>query len=210
MTQNSWSDDQLEYKSEGIRSALNYGPIDSIGGVEFLERYMRSNCPPVELVVVPDDKLPYSEAEAYPAINMIKLRKSTNDALVNGSARAKFIVVEEICHLILKHDGAMHRTVANDNFARASARKRMQEREAKFLAASIIAPQKAAAALDTAEEISSHFGLSMEAARIRFEQTDVARRKRTGKRKQFSKEIVSAIRKLEGITGYRVKTFDGL
>jgi hypothetical protein len=198
------TEDQLEYAAEHIRKSLGYGPTECIHGSEFLARYVQQMNPSLQFNVVPDKELPFAEAEAYPAQNMIRVRKSTYDHFMTGDARSKMIVVEEVCHIMRKHEGAMHRTVGNDNFARANPHKGAQEREAKYLAAAIIAPQQAAVALDNFEAISQHFGMSAQSAKIRFEQTGKIRRKTAGQPRLFSAQTIEKVRKLEEITGYRI------
>jgi predicted transcriptional regulator len=201
------TEEKLEYRAEHLRTALGYRESDEMNPLEFIERFKRYWRPQFTFEVVEDNALPYSEAEAAPCHHHVKMRQSTYDALVDGDRRAGFIVIEEICHIVLKHDGTMHRTMGRDFFAKASARKGAQEREAKYMAAAVIAPYGIVEKIDSLPELQGKPGLSTEAARIRFGQVQDIKRKRNGQLRPFTPKIIEEIRILEAKTGIRVNTF---
>jgi hypothetical protein len=201
------SPEQLDYAVHQIREALGYSKDERISGPEFLARYRKDNMN-LRIVEVDDCELPNSAAEALPSERKIVIRKSTLSDFHCGDRRAAFIVIEELMHDCLRHQGVMHRTIGKDVFAPQGSLKKRQEQEARYAAGAILAPTGAAVECETPEQISERFGLSAEAAKVRFDQVGTLRRRQRGEMRQFSARIVESVRQLEQETGHRLRTFD--
>src|SRR5688572_21628145 len=92
----------LEAIAARLRKAGGIEDTKSFHVLDFFER-LKPIFPGLKLVSIGDELLPDAEAEANAATNTILIRESTLENAANWKSRARFILVEEICHIALGH-----------------------------------------------------------------------------------------------------------
>lgn len=131
---------------------------------------------------VPDHELPESEAmtEFAPGVVTITARESVHDKAVVGDGRARMTLSHEIGHAVMHEGSPKHRhinAVGTTRLSKISASE-SAEHQAKVFAAAFLIDYAVAATLASPEDISIHFGISLEAAKICFEQVTRAPKRR--------------------------------
>lgn len=131
--------------------------------------------PGLRLVPVSNDELPHCEAEADCVRKVISVRQSVYDACLEGEPRARMTLAHELGHIALGHTGIRYRKTGEMYRGPVDRRVRHEESEAKQFAAVFLAPTYLARECKSIEEIGEKFGISDEAANIRFGQVAEAR-----------------------------------
>jgi Zn-dependent peptidase ImmA (M78 family) len=145
------------------------GPSSNI--LETLEK-IRRIFPKLRIRVVADELLPDDEARAYPKRWLIKIRKGMHEGLLRGDARARWSLAHELAHILLQHP----RSVLPRSRGIDSTDK--YEREANLFAATFLAPYERAERCTTPVQIRDSFGISLPAAKFRFEELKRDRHRR--------------------------------
>ena len=158
----------------------------------------------LKFVVVPDSRLPHAEAEANSATHTILIRESTYEAAVNWRPRERFIVAEELCHIALNHSGPRHRNCAGRPVG-YSYSERQDEREARIMAAFLLAPTELAQHCTSKSEVKDQFLMSNQAAEIRWEQLERHRRHKAGQKRQLPLGVIDFLR-IQRSKGFRIQT----
>ncbi|MDE1973378.1 MAG: ImmA/IrrE family metallo-endopeptidase, partial [Hyphomicrobiales bacterium] len=177
--------------------------VKSFHVLDFFER-LKPIFPGLKLVSVRDESLPGAEAEANAATNTILIRESTLEGAANWERRARFILLEEICHIALGHTGPRHRNCEGrpTGFTRSE---RKDEAEARKLAALILMPTELVMQCCSAREIHEQFMVSAEAAQIRWEEVERIRRQRAGQNRPLPPNVADFLREAKK-RGHRITT----
>jgi hypothetical protein len=143
---------------------------------------------------VPDDQMPHAEAHWYSDDHCVSMRESVFIGMQRGEPRARMTVAHELCHYLLKHKGYLNRSTQKTVSEISSDRVRRQEREAKRMAAALLAPEHLVSENATAEQISEIFELSTEAAIYRVEEIARIRRRRRGEKRSVPPSIIDYLK----------------
>lgn len=182
----------LEAIATRLRKAGRIEGDKSFHVLDFFER-MKLIFPGLKLVSIGDELLPGAEAEANAATNTILIRESTLEGAANSQRRARFILLEEICHIALGHTGPRHRNCEGrpTGFTRSE---RKDETEARKLAALILMPTELVMECCSAREIQEQFMVSAEAAQIRWEEVELIRRQKSGQKRPLPPGVADFLR----------------
>jgi hypothetical protein len=186
----SFSD--LEAIALRLRKAGGVNGVKAFHVLDFFER-LKSVFPGLKLVPVQDELLPGALAEANAATNTILIRQSTLEDAANWQQRARFVFVEEICHIALGHTGPRHRNCGNRPTGFTPSERR-DEAEARKLAALILMPTEFAIDCCSLQEIQDQFIVSAEAAQIRWEEIERTRRQRSGQKRRLPSGVADFLR----------------
>src|SRR4051812_17835670 len=88
----------LESIATRLRKAGGIERVKSFHVLDFFD-LLKPIFPGLKLVPVADESLPGVDAEANAATNTILIRQSTLEGAANWERRARFILLEEICHI---------------------------------------------------------------------------------------------------------------
>lgn len=158
---------EIKGRARGLRRSLQ---IDELHAPDLIAVLMciTTVLPEFRFKVVSDAKLRSAEARAYPQEYLIKLTKSTFNAVkTHGDRRARWTIAQELGHIVLEHPKAPYRKRPGKAFKRAD---RLLESEANLFAAELLAPTHLARNCCTADEIRARFQISHDAAKIRLEE----------------------------------------
>ena len=182
----------LEAIASRLRKAGGVQDVKAFHVLDFFER-LKAIFRGLKLVPVQDELLPGALAEANAATNTILIRQSTLEDAANWQRRARFVFIEEICHIALGHTGPRHRNCGSRpiGFTRSERR---DEAEARKLAALILMPTEFAIECSSLQEIQDQFIVSDEAAQIRWEAIERTRRQRSGQKRPLPPGIADFLR----------------
>lgn len=122
--------------------------------------------PGLRLVRVLDNELRECEAQADCYERTITVQESVYQACLRGEPRARMTIAHELGHIALGHSGTRNR----QKLGLDTRDERREETEAWHFARTLLAPTYMAVSCNTADQLSSRFGLSDDAAEIRFVQ----------------------------------------
>ena len=154
---------------------------------------------------VPDHELPASEAQWDSANMLVRMRESVFVGMQRNEPRARMTVAHELSHYLHGHKGLFHRKAGILISDISIASVRHEESEAKRTGPIILAPEYLTPEGTSAEEISSMFGLSDEAALYRYEEVERIRRRRKGERRPLPQSIIDYLREARR-RGHPVRT----
>jgi Zn-dependent peptidase ImmA (M78 family) len=129
---------------------------------------------------VPDPEFKNTEAQWDSDKKLLRIRESTFQAMQRREPHAQMTLAHEFAHVACGHKGIRNRNETKNISERAMADVRREEREAFRVASALLAPSDRIAAQDTAEDIANRFGMSLSAARIRFQEVAELRRRAGG------------------------------
>lgn len=198
--------DELEQFAVRIRRAAGLENVGTFDVIEVVEQRFPKIYPGLKLIRVPDEQLPHAEAEANSSTNTILIRESIYQQAKNWNPRARLIVMEEFCHIALRHTGPRFRRHATQGKIYCQTEKR-DEHEARQLAALLLAPTALAKECASAEEIEARFYLSAEASEYRWDEVQRAKRRESGKPRELPPGVVDFLREQKR-KGYPVKSLD--
>jgi hypothetical protein len=178
---------ELESIAARLRCAADMDTSWTIDIFSFIER-LASLFPGLKLVPVPDEKLPHAKAEANSATNTILVRESIVER-AGWNSTSRFILVEEVCHIALGHVGPRYRRDARNQKIFSESEQR-DEREARRLAALILAPTKFAKQCNSREELAEKFGLGKTASEIRWSEIQAVQRREEGKPRDLPPDVL--------------------
>jgi Zn-dependent peptidase ImmA (M78 family) len=173
--------------------------------LQFVEN-LAEKFPGLKIVPVPDDRLPHARAEANAATNTILGQESLIEAAAHGRHDARFVIVEEVCHIALGHKGPRFRRSDHNQRIYSDSEKR-DEREARYLAALVLAPPELARECRCAHEIAQQFGISEQAAEIRWQEVQAEERGRLGLKRELPEGVIDFLRERRE-RGERVTALD--
>jgi Zn-dependent peptidase ImmA (M78 family) len=180
-----FTDDEWEEIARRWRQAASMADavlMDAPAFVRWLKRqgYIK------DYVCVPDEQLPTSEGKYDPDKGIIFYRLSIWNAGEKGDPHARWTLIHEASHVILRHKEVRFRANASIN-NRLSRRTGQDEIAVNRLTASILAPfEKAEYKPDmTVEEIQEKFGLSRQAATKRLAEYARMFRQKSGIRREL-------------------------
>ena len=182
----------LEAIALRLRKAGGVGDVKAFHVLDFFER-LKAIFPGLKLVPVQDELLQGALAEANAATNTILIRQSTLEDAANWQRRARFVFVEEICHIALGHTGPRHRNCGGRPIGFTPSERR-DETEARKLAALILMPTEFAIECCSLQEIQDQFIVSAEAAQIRWEEIERTRRQRSGQKRRLPPGVADFLR----------------
>jgi Zn-dependent peptidase ImmA (M78 family) len=139
--------------------------------------------------------------------NTLSVRESVFCDLQAGKPRARFTIAHELGHYILGHDGIRRRNP--DKFLYVDAKERAEESEADLFASYFLVPTELALDLDTAQDISDRFQVSMPMAEIAFARVSSVKRKKKGEYRRPPQGVIDFLQEARK-KGYEVRsTIDG-
>lgn len=108
----------------------------------------------------------------------IEIRKDVFYAANEGrqEGRARYSIFHEVVHALSGHAGQFYRDVSRDNIPKYARRLREVEAETDRVTAALIAPKHLIQLTDSVDDIAFKFGLSRQAASIRFDEVRGIRR----------------------------------
>ena len=173
--------EQLEYRARKLKDAYGFQSEQILDVRLLLARYLDKHTNLNFRIVEDWELLPNVEAQTYPLGNSIKIGKSLYDKFVAGDYRSELIVLEELAHYLFQHSGIRNRW-KGDRDPTVSPRSihSAEEWQAKYFAVALKAPIDQAAKCSSAQEIAMRFGLSAQAATLRYEEAQRYKRQLTG------------------------------
>ena len=204
MKRNPYNQQQLAQIAKRLRHA---GKIERQRAFDVLEfiKTIAAIFPGLKIVPVLDDKLPFRQAEANSATNTVIVRQSLITRLENWDPTARFIMIEEFCHIALGHTGPRYRRDATCSKI-YSPSEQQDEREARHLAALMLAPTELVGDLFPGE-IAAQFGLSEQASEIRWEEVQTVKRRELGIRRELPSNVIDFLREKQR-QGHRITALD--
>lgn len=185
--------DELEQIAARIRCGAGLENVGTFDVIEAVEHRLPKIFPGLKLIRVSDEQLPHAEAEANSSTNTILIRESTYQLAKDWRPRARLIVMEEVCHIALGHNGPRFRRHPTQGKIWGAAEKR-DEHEARQLAALLLAPTSLAKECSSPEEIAERFFLSAEASEYRWGEVQRAKRRETGKPRDLPPGVIDLLR----------------
>jgi Zn-dependent peptidase ImmA (M78 family) len=146
---------------------------------------------------IPDHEMTDVEAQWDSEKFVLRMRESVFVGMQRGEPRACMTVWHELSHMILKHEGILNRRAVRSGAEVAVARIRIQESEARRLAAVLMAPEHLASDEVTVDGLREMFGLSDEAAIYRKEEIEAVRRRRRGEKRPLPQSVVDFLREAQ-------------
>lgn len=198
--------DELEEIAGRIRHRLRLLAVSTFDVIEVTENRLPEIFPGLKLIRVPNERLPHAEAEANSSTNSILVRESVYQQAKDWNPKARFIVMEEVCHIALGHNGPRFRRHPTQGAICGSAERR-DEREARQLAALLLAPTAFAQECASPEEIAERFFLSAEASEYRWLEVQRAKRLAAGRRRELPPDIIDFLKEQKR-RGYRVTSIE--
>jgi hypothetical protein len=101
--------DELEEIAGRLRQRVRLESVGTFDVLDVVENRLPEIFPGLKLIRVPDERLPHAEAEANSSTNTIVVRESLYRQAKDWNPRARLIVMEEICHIALGHNGPRFR-----------------------------------------------------------------------------------------------------
>jgi Zn-dependent peptidase ImmA (M78 family) len=160
---------ELEEQARRLRQRLGIDVLWTPDMINVLHK-LHEVFPEFELVRVLDDDLPDCEAKADFYQCKITIRESVYQDCVKGDPRARMTVAHEIAHLALAHAGTRYRRAHQIDDGYRSRNIDHEEAEARRFAGVFLVPTYLARNCKSAGEIAEKFGVSAQAAEIRFDQ----------------------------------------
>lgn len=197
---------ELESIASRIRRTAGIEFVRTFDVVDFIETGLATTFPGLRLVRVSDDQLPHADAEANSSTNTILVKESIYQRAKDWNPRARFILVEEVCHIALGHKGPRYRRSAS-NARIYSNSERQDESEARQLAALILAPTSLAKNSRSIDELAEQFQISHEAARYRWSELEAYRRRASGKKRELPQGIIDFLKE-QRRRGHKVTALD--
>jgi Zn-dependent peptidase ImmA (M78 family) len=157
---------EIEEVARRLRIKLNVDRLERPALINIFEKGLNDLYPDLRLIRVLDEQLPESEARTDCYEQTITVRESVYQACLRGEARARMTLAHELGHIALGHSGTRHR----QNIGLGTRNEQREEAEAWHFARVFLAPTFMAVTCKTADEIRMRFGLSGDAADIRFGQ----------------------------------------
>lgn len=204
MKREPYNQEKLAQVAKRLRLAGKIGQQKAFDVLLFIKE-MAAIFPGLQIVSIPDNKLPYRQAEANSATNTIFARQSLIARLENWDPTARFIMMEEFCHIALGHTGPRYRRDATFGKIFSSSEQR-DEREARHLAALILAPIELVGDLFP-REIATQFCLGDQASQIRWEEVQAAKRREIGIRRELPSNVIDFLREKQRL-GFRITALD--
>jgi Zn-dependent peptidase ImmA (M78 family) len=198
--------DELEEIAGRIRHCLRLEAVGTFDVIEVTENGFPEIFPGLKLIRVPDERLPHAEAEANSSTNTILVRESIYQQAKDWNPKARFVVMEEVCHIALGHNGPRFRRHPTQGKICGAAERR-DEREARQLAALLLAPTVFAKECASAEEISERFFLSAEASEYRWQEVQRAKRLETRKPRELPPGVIDFLKE-QRRKGFHVTSID--
>lgn len=196
----------LEQIATRLRLAAGVSAIRAFDILDVIENRLPAVFPGLKLVRVTDEQLPHAEAEANSSTNTILCRESVYQRAKDWNPRARLILTEEVCHLALGHVGPRYRRHASKSKIFSPTEQR-DEREARQLAALVLAPTALAKDCTSQQEVAHQFFLSDEAAEYRWEELERYRRLESGRKREFPPNVVDFLREQKR-KGHKVTVLD--
>jgi Zn-dependent peptidase ImmA (M78 family) len=157
---------EIEEVARRLRAKLNIDHLERPDLISIFDNGLSNIYPGLRLIRVLDDKLVGSEARTDCYERTITTRESVYQGCLRGDPRARMTIAHELGHIALGHSGTRHR----QNLTLGTRDERQEEREAWNFAEVFLAPTFLARDCSSAEEIGERFGISGDAADIRFAQ----------------------------------------
>jgi Zn-dependent peptidase ImmA (M78 family) len=157
---------EVEEISRRLRKELKIDHLECPDLISIFENGLSEVYPGLRLVRVLDEQLPESEARADCLERTITIRESVYRACLQGEPRARMTLAHEVGHIALDHSGTRHR----QSLHLGTRNEKREEGEAWHFARAFLAPTYMAVTCKTADQLSKRFGLSVDAAEIRFGQ----------------------------------------
>ncbi|WP_238231929.1 ImmA/IrrE family metallo-endopeptidase [Methylobacterium thuringiense] len=198
------TDEELEDKARGLRRRLGLEHQQHIDMMTVLQKLKVEN-QSFGYLRVPDYQMPDAEGQWDSEKKTIRLRESVFQGMQAQHSRARMTVSHEIAHRELGHGGIRNRSLVKSASERFVSEVKREESEAKRFAARILAPAYLIQSSDTAEDIKSKFGLSLEAAAIRREEVNELDRRAAGRPKELPSVVVDFLREAKR-RGHNIET----
>jgi|SRR5579862_1856278 len=195
------TDEQWEAIASDWRKAANQNNSVRLNAPEFV-RWLKREGYIKDFVLVPDCDMPGASGKFKEGIAFY--RKSVWAAAEEGDPHSVWTLVHEGCHGICKHQGVRYR--AHDFKRRIlSAGSGEEESEANRLTACLLAPFDKTDFQPgmSADEIASHFGLSLKAAKLRLQEFERLYRRQFGMPRPLPPGVVDLLLRQER-KGYRI------
>jgi hypothetical protein len=192
---------ELESIAARLRRAAGFEAVRTIDVLSFIENLVVI-FPGLKLVRVPDEQLSYARAEANSATNTILIRETIYQKIRAWNAAARFILIEELCHIALGHVGPRYRRDTSNTKIFSPSEQR-DEREARQLAALILAPTKFATECNSPEMLAAQFILGTTASEIRWSEVQADQRRAAGVKRELPLGVVDFLTEKQKL-GYTV------
>ncbi len=179
------STEKIAERAGELRRLLRYAPDEIISPVDAIRR-LKSEIPKFKLIIVDDRVLPKCFAVANYSDRIITVRRSVWEFANAGNPHDNFTLLEELGHYALAHPGQRNRTIGADHSAQVNKEVAMYEREARHFAGIFAVSMEAANHLQAASHIRLKSCLSERAAKIRWDEIERERRRRSGKNRPIS------------------------
>jgi hypothetical protein len=187
------SAEQLEYRARLFRATYGFDEDQTLDVHLLLERYLAKHTE-LNFRVVEDWELPQAEAQTYALGNSIKVSRSLKEGFDRNDPRAQLIILEELSHYLFQHSGIRNRSKDDrDSTVLPRSIHATEEWQAKYFAIALKSPIDQAVKCSSASEIQIKFGLSAQAAKIRWEEAQREVRKISRKPRPIPPDIAVAL-----------------
>ena len=184
------SNAEIDEIIDRVRSRFGVSQLVQPDIVYIAEELAPTIYPGFKYLVVDDSELPNEEAEFNANEKSIRIRRTVDQKARERDPRAIMTVAHELGHLILGHGGVRHRSTGTDIRAKSSYEVGVDESEAKYFAAAFLAPTSLAYECGSALMLQSKFGLSSQAAEIRFAEIEKCRRVTEGVKRPLPAGVI--------------------
>lgn len=187
------TDEELEERARLMRRRLGLEQQARIDLMTVIQK-LKSSHPGFEYLRVPDREMPDAEAQWDAARKTIRLRESVFEGMQAQHSRARMTAAHEIAHFELGHNGIRNRSLVKTAAERFAAEVKQEEHAARRFAAMLLAPAYLISPDYSVEEISSRFGMSLEAAAIRRQEVNELERRASGRPRELPSVVVDFLR----------------
>lgn len=157
------SNNDIEFMACEVRDVLaKWGLID--GDSVNVKKVLEQLFPALGYTykILAPDEMPDYEACVIPGEELIFIRQDVYDNLQEDEGRARFTIMHELAHVVLKHHVTLHRNGDGSHKIYEDS-----EWQADGLAAALLMPKNICLASDNAFELARRCGVSNAAANIR-------------------------------------------
>jgi hypothetical protein len=188
-----YSDEELATIAEQLRKRLRIQPEERVDVLSVVNHFKNSEDPNWRITFqeAPSSYMRQARALAEPAKRRVHYSKGLMDELINGAPQAAIIFLEEICHVLLKHDArVLNHSVGVDVRANAMPELDAMEQEAERMGWFFLAPISEMYAVGTEDEIIRRYGLPAAVAGRYYRHIESTRNRMEGRRRELPGQVI--------------------
>lgn len=188
-----YSDEDLASIAEGLRKRLGLRLEDKVNMLDVVQHFQNAKDPiwRITFQEVPASFMRQALALAEPLKRTIYHTKDLKDRLRGGDSRAGLVFLEEICHVLLKHDArVLNHSVGRDVRMNAMPELAAMEDEAERMQWFFIAPISEMYSVGSAAEIIRRYEVPPDVANKYFQHIEFTRNRMENRRRELPAVVV--------------------